>query len=108
MSFSERLKELRMLNNMSQSELAEKVNLKTSAISKYETGTTQPGIDMLKKFAEIFSVTVDYLVGFSDVKNPYGIMKITLSELELLDKFRKLSYENKIRVDERIKTMAEL
>lgn len=40
MEFSVRLKELRVDNDMSQSELAEKLNLKASAISKYEKGVS--------------------------------------------------------------------
>lgn len=68
MEFSVRLKELRVDNDMSQTELAEKLNLKASAISKYEKGITQPSIDTLKNLVEIFSVTVDYLIGMSDIK----------------------------------------
>ena len=102
-----RLKELRVDNDMSQTELAEKLNLKASAISKYEKGITQPSIDTLKNLAEIFSVTVDYLIGMSDIKNPYSNSQITPNEADLIEHFRQLTYENKIRIDERIKTMAE-
>lgn len=107
MEFSVRLKELRVDNDMSQTELAEKLNLKASAISKYEKGITQPSIDTLKSLAEIFSVTVDYLIGMSDIKNPYSNSQITPNEADLIEHFRQLTYENKIRIDERIKTMAE-
>ena len=107
MEFSVRLKELRVDNDMSQTELAEKLNLKASAISKYEKGITQPSIDTLKSLAEIFSVTVDYLIGMSDIKNPYSNSQITPNEADLIEHFRQLTYENKIRIDERIKTMAD-
>ncbi len=107
MDFSTRLKELRTDNDMLQSDLAEKLNLKSSAISKYEKGLTQPSIETIKKLAEIFSVTIDYLVGASDIKNPYDVNRITPNEADLVDRFRRLSYENKIRIDERIKTMIE-
>lgn len=107
MEFSVRLKELRVDNDMSQTELAEKLNLKASAISKYEKGITQPSIDTLKNLAEIFSVTVDYLIGMSDIKNPYSNSQITPNEADLIEHFRQLTYENKIRIDERIKTMAD-
>lgn len=107
MEFSVRLKELRVDNDMSQTELAEKLNLKASAISKYEKGITQPSIDTLKNLAEIFSVTVDYLIGMSDIKNPYSNSQITPNEADLIEHFRQLNYENKIRIDERIKTMAD-
>ncbi|MCH5296886.1 MAG: helix-turn-helix transcriptional regulator [Ruminococcus sp.] len=107
MDFSVRLKELRTDNDMSQTELADKLNLKASAISKYEKGITQPAIETLKKLAEIFCVTVDYLIGLSDIRNPYGNTQITPNEAELVEHFRQLSYENKIRIDERIKTIIE-
>ena len=107
MEFSVRLKELRVDNDMSQTELAEKLNFKASAISKYEKGITQPSIDTLKSLAEIFSVTVDYLIGMSDIKNPYSNSQITPNEADLIEHFRQLTYENKIRIDERIKTMAD-
>ncbi len=107
MDFSTRLKELRTDNDMLQSDLAEKLNLKSSAISKYEKGLTQPSIETIIKLAEIFNVTVDYLVGASDIKNPYDVSRITPSEADLVDNFRRLSFENKIRIDERIKTMIE-
>lgn len=108
MDFSARLKELRTDNDMSQTELAEKLNLKASAISKYEKCITQPALETLKKIAKIFGVTVDYLIGVSDIKNPYEVNRILPSEAELVEHFRKLSYENKIRIDERIKTMLEI
>ena len=55
MEFSVRLKELRVDNDMSQTELAEKLNLKASAISKYEKGITQPSIDRnAENFRQIF------------------------------------------------------
>lgn len=107
MNFSARLKELRTDNDMSQTQLAEILNLKASAISKYEKGLTQPGIETLKKLAGIYDVTIDYLVGVSDIKNPYDKNKITPAEAELITRFRQLKYENKIRIDERIKTMQE-
>lgn len=107
MSFSVRLKELRTDSDMYQGDLAERLNLKTSAISKYERGLTQPSIETLIAIAKIFNVTVDYLVGNSDVKNPEIIDKITSTEARLIERFRKLSNEDKIRIDERILAMTE-
>lgn len=108
MIFSVRLKELRIDSDMSQTELANKLNLKASAISKYEKDITQPSIETLKSLSEIFGVTVDYLIGVSDIKNPYAKSEITPSEAELIGHFRLLTYENKIRIDERIKTLLEI
>lgn len=58
-----RIKQLRKLKRMTQSELAEKVNLDKSAICNYEKGYRTPTIDTVQKIAEVFGVTVDYLLG---------------------------------------------
>lgn len=61
MEFSVRLKELRVDNDMSQTELAEKLNLKASAISKYEKGITQPSIDTLKAWRKFSALRLTTL-----------------------------------------------
>ncbi len=53
------LKQLRLLRNLTQEEIAQKIGLTRQAISSYESGRTQPGIDLLMKFAEIFEVTLE-------------------------------------------------
>ena len=65
-SISQRIKELRKENNISQLELAEKCSVKQSCVSKWERGATLPDIIMLAKLAEIFSVSTDYLLGIVD------------------------------------------
>ena len=107
MDFSERLKELRIKNDMQQNQLSELVNLKPSAISKYENGSTQPSIDMLIKLADIFNVSLDYIVGKSSIPNPYTTDNVSPKEFDLVVRFRRLSAENKIRIDERISTMLD-
>jgi len=107
MGFAERLRELRTEQDMQQNQLAELVNLRPSAISKYETGATQPNIEMLCRLADVFGVSLDYLVGKSTVPNPYTADKVSPAEFDLLLRFRGLSAENKIRIDERIHAMRE-
>ncbi len=92
---------------MSQKQLADLVNLKPSAISKYENGSTQPGIEILDKLTDIFHVSVDYLIGKSSIMNPYTTDHITPKEFDLVVRFRSLSSENKIRIDERINTILD-
>jgi transcriptional regulator with XRE-family HTH domain len=62
MTFSERLKELRDKNKMSQSKLAELTGLHYTQIGRYEKGKSMPSSDVLSKFAEIFSVSIDYIL----------------------------------------------
>lgn len=54
---------LRENKNMSQSELAKRMGIDNSYISKIERGTRKVSTSELDKFAEIFEVTTDYLLG---------------------------------------------
>ncbi|UUV13626.1 XRE family transcriptional regulator [Clostridioides difficile] len=67
--FQKRLKELRAEKNMTQEDVANKLNLTKSAYGYYEQGKTVPDAYMLSSLAEIFNVTTDYLLGRSIVKN---------------------------------------
>lgn len=54
---------LRTKEKMTQTELAEKLNYSDKAISKWERGESLPDITVLKEIADLFSVSLDYLVG---------------------------------------------
>ena len=54
--------ELRILNNMTQLELAQKLNYSDKTISKWERAESSPDISVLVEMAELFGVTLDYLV----------------------------------------------
>ncbi len=56
------ISELRQANGMTQLELAEKINYSDKAISKWERGESTPDVSVLVQIAELFGVTVDYLV----------------------------------------------
>lgn len=107
MDFKTRLAELRDNADLKQTELAEKVSLKSSAISKYEKGLTQPSMDTLIRFAELFNVSVDYLLGLSSIPNPYTTENFTPKEADIILRFRRLAKEDQIRIDERINTMLD-
>ncbi len=64
-----------------------KIEFKSKCNFKILKGITQPSIDTLKSLADIFEVTVDYLIGMSDIKNPYGKSQITPSEADLIEHF---------------------
>ncbi len=61
--FKDRLKELRIENNVSQLELAKVVNMSKMAISHWENGHSEPSIAQLKELSKFFNVSVDYLIG---------------------------------------------
>ena len=61
------LKKLRLEKNLSQKALADCLGTTQQNISAYENGTCDPSIDWLIKFAQEFNVSIDYLVGYSQI-----------------------------------------
>ena len=61
--FCANLSTLRRNADMTQSELADKLNLTRQAISRYEKGDSFPDISILVKIAEIFNLSIDELIG---------------------------------------------
>ena len=66
MEFKERLKELRIAKNLSQMQLAIKLNISQSAIAKWELGKTEPTASALITLSKFFNETTDYLLGLED------------------------------------------
>ena len=62
MEFNEKLQELRKSRGLTQEELAEKLFVSRTAISKWESGRGYPSIDSLKVISRFFSVTIDELI----------------------------------------------
>ena len=62
MAFKDSLKKLRVRNNLSQTELAEKLNVKQYVISSWEIGRSEPSINQLIILSDIFKVPTDYLL----------------------------------------------
>lgn len=58
------IKDLRIRNGYSQEKLAEIVDVSTGAVSKWESGETSPDLNNLIKLAELFGVSIDFLIGF--------------------------------------------
>lgn len=75
MTFGEKLKKLRNDKNMTQEELAEKLYVTRTAISKWETDKGYPSIDSLKHISNLFEVSIDELVSDDDIENKKKIDK---------------------------------
>ena len=64
--FGNVLKTLRLKENMTQAQLAQKLGLTKSVISAYKTGLRLPSYDILIHIAKIFNVSTDYLLGLEN------------------------------------------
>lgn len=90
--FNERIKELRNRKNISQAVIAEYLGITKQAYSLYETGKREPDYETLLKIGEYFSVSVDYLLGNSDIPKTEELPE----ELIILNrKAKKMSPENR-------------
>lgn len=88
-----RLKQLREERNITQQELADQLSCSQQSINNYENHGTQPDIDMLCRMADFFSTSVDYLIGNTNVRDPYSLAKFEYNsekETTLINNFRNL------------------
>lgn len=71
------IKVIRLRKGLTQADVAAALGVSSVVYSRYETGKRQPSIDMLIQMADIFGVTVDFLLGRQDIEDS------TLSDYEL-------------------------
>lgn len=62
----ENISMLRSVNGYSQEEVAEKIGVSRQAYAKWEKGETVPDVERCQKLAELYGVTIDSLVNYSD------------------------------------------
>ena len=66
-----RLRDLREDNDMSQTALAKIIGMSQTLYSKYETGENDIPTSVLIKLANYYNTSIDYILGLTDVKEPY-------------------------------------
>lgn len=66
-----RLREIRKKHNLNQTQIAEKINMSQMGYSKYETGEIMLHTRLLIKLARFYNVSIDYLLGLTDVEDRY-------------------------------------
>lgn len=81
--FGSILKTLRLKENYTQAQLAQKLGITKSVISAYETGIRLPSYDILIHIAKIFNVTTDYLLGLEN-KQEIDLSGLTNDEITAL------------------------
>ena len=61
--FGQALRRLRVRRKLTEEELADRLHITQSAISRFETGVREPSLSMLEDIADYFNVSMDYLFG---------------------------------------------
>lgn len=62
-TIDKRIKALRIANNLTQAELARKLNITRASVNAWEMGISNPSTDLVVALAKIFKVSTDYLLG---------------------------------------------
>lgn len=89
LNIGSKITKLRKEKNWSQEELAKEVNTSRVMIGNYERNTNMPSIDILLKIANVFNVSIDYIVGEGQVSTYNKDVLKRIDDIELLDEETK-------------------
>ena len=89
------VKLLRNEQGMTQEQLADCLNMSRSSINNYENDGVEPSLNVLVKIADVFSVSMDYLLGRTEEK--YNISLLNKDNKELLLKLYEVVNDYKIK-----------
>lgn len=93
MNLSKRIKQLRKEKGIYQKELAEYLGVSRPTITQYESGTRKPDPDTLKKIATFFNVSLDYLLGRTNERQPADkiILNDKNKDIEIKELFNRFN-----------------
>lgn len=98
-----RLKELRIERQFTQQFVADKTNISRSVLSQYENNIADPTANVIKRLANFYNVSADYLIERTDELGSVVMPSPTApaladDERKLLDYYGQMSHPMKIRV----------
>ena len=99
----ENLKKLRAEAKISQATLAEAIGVTQQSINKYENHNVEPDIESLRRMADYFGTTIDYIVGHSELRYKVeDIQKYALNDEEarLISMYRRLTPKQRATLSE--------
>ncbi len=115
MTFPERLKQLRKEKGITQTDLANALDISGGTVAMWETGKRRPSFELLMDLAEYFNRSADYILGNSDVPTAFSLdegevetfgMWVVQEEYEdvmrkfaMLDEYGKRAVQNILRAE---------
>lgn len=94
MDFNIRLRQLRRNKKITQSELADILGLKPTAISNYESKRNEPSFEKLVALSKFFDVSCDYLLGVSDTYLPISKDILDKEIVDFFNMYQQLNFDH--------------
>ena len=89
---AKRLKQLRVAANLQQTDIIKRLSLSSARYSQYESGKRRPDYELLIEFANLYGVSIDYLLGRTTISNTsHTSATCSAEEIKLIKKYRYLS-----------------
>ena len=119
--FAQRIKELRLKNDLTQKDLSDFLVVTPKTVSFYELGQRMPPANVLMKLCQKFNVSVDYLLGLTDIPDtiddyiakqkktgtPPAADEYSADERKIIDMYRQLSEKDKGKIEGRLAEMLD-
>ena len=99
-----KLKKLRLLRNLNQTELADILKCSQKNISSYETNRTRPDYEVLINMSKYFNVSIDYLLGLSN----NSLSSLSENEDYIIKTYRSLNESQRIDFLSMIKLLNDI
>lgn len=84
----QRLKQLRIENELTQEEFGRPYDLRKSTVSQYESGASRPDDELKIRIASDYEVSLDWLMGFSDTRSLFK----DLTDDEMMEVIRFIEF----------------
>lgn len=94
----DRMKIERNNKKISQRELGDYIGVSQQTIGSWEIGRTQPDQESLKQLAQFFNVSLDYLMGKSDIRNPSFVENSISHDKELAEFWDRMKERENLKI----------
>lgn len=119
--FAQRIKKLRLKNDLTQKDLSDFLVVTPKTVSFYELGQRMPPANVLMKLCQKFNVSVDYLLGLTDIPETIDTYiakqkktgtqpaadEYSADERKIIDMYRQLSEKDKGKIEGRLEEMLD-
>ena len=106
MALYQRIKDLREDEDKTQSEIADFLGTTAQYYGKYEKGEREIPLSRAIELADYYNVSLDYVAGRTNIKNPTSIHSLNDDDLKLLEKFHSLSGKAELFIDQLVESQS--